>query len=156
MGQTYLELFDNITYENLEIKNLFEQIDIDVEYLIEKKSIEYYRIIDGQTPDKIAQMFYNDKKLYWLPLKMNNMSDYFYDWPMSDKELKEFMDYYYEDQDDKINTLTNQLLQTGDDFDLMKANIKSELYAKFYTENDNKKTIKILKPEFLDSFLQKL
>lgn len=152
----YTTLFGNITYSNLEIKNIFEQIKIDTNYLTDNKLVEYYRIKDGQTPDIVADIFYNDKTLYWLILLINDMRDYFYDWPMSDKELYDYIDRYAEDQDDEITELAEQIQQTGELLTDIKGTIKDQIYRKFYNENDNKKLIKVLKSEYLDSLLEQI
>jgi hypothetical protein len=151
-----MELFDNITYENLEIKNIFQQIEIDVDYLERNFLIDYYKIKDGERPDDIAYKFYNDRGLYWIPLKVNNMRDYFYDWPLSDSELKNFMDVYYTEKDDDIESLANSFLGTGDTLLSVKEDIKELLYQKFYTDNDNKKLIKMIKSRYIGSFIQQI
>jgi len=156
MAQTYLELFGIVNYDGKDIKNLYTQIEFDVDYLERNKLIDYYRVKDGETPDRVADYFYNDKRLYWLVLKLNGMNDYFYDWPMSDKELKEFMDEYYIEKDDDITSLAEELSDTGDDADIKKEEIKDELYTQFYTQNDTKKLIKVLKGQYLDSLMRQI
>lgn len=156
MARTYLELFDVINYDGKDIKNLYTQIEFDVDYLEREKLIDYYRIKDGETPDRVAEYFYNDKRLYWLILKLNDMRDYFYGWPLSDKELKEYMDEYYTEKDDEITELAEELSESGADIDIKKNEIKDELYQNFYTENDTKKLIKVLKGKYLDSLMKQV
>jgi hypothetical protein len=68
------------------------------------------------------------------------MLDYFYDFPMSDSELKAYTDQYYDD----YGSITG--------FDMT----KQELFESLQTQNEAKKSIKYLDPFYLQQFLYEL
>ena len=58
---------------------------------------DFYDVIDGQTPEFIADRYYGDVGLHWLVLITNDIIDVYNDWPMS---VKRFEDYVYGKYDD--------------------------------------------------------
>ena len=57
---------------------------------------DYYDVQSGQTPEFLANAFYNDPKLHWVLLLANDVMDYYHDWPLSnatfDRNLHELYD----------------------------------------------------------------
>ena len=57
---------------------------------------DYYDVQSGQTPEFLANAFYNDPKLHWVLLLANDVMDYYHDWPLSnatfDRNLQELYD----------------------------------------------------------------
>jgi hypothetical protein len=58
---------------------------------------DFYDVIDGQTPEFVADRYYGDVGLHWLILMTNDIIDVYTDWPMS---VKRFEDYVYSKYDD--------------------------------------------------------
>jgi len=48
-----------------------------------------YEIQDGETPEMVAYRFYEDPKLYWVILLVNNIINIRDEWPLSTQELSE-------------------------------------------------------------------
>ena len=59
-------------------------------------TFDYYDVQSGQTPEFLANAFYNDPKLHWVLLLANDVMDYYHDWPLSnatfDRNLHELYD----------------------------------------------------------------
>ena len=49
-----------------------------------------HSVTSGERPEQIADEYYNDPSLHWVILLVNNITDPFYGWPLSEKE---FLDY---------------------------------------------------------------
>ena len=49
-----------------------------------------YTVQDGERPDQISYDYYNDEQYYWIILQINEITDYYNQWPLSNKELEEF------------------------------------------------------------------
>jgi len=49
-----------------------------------------YVIKNGQRPDQISYETYGDEQYYWIILQINEIVDYYNEWPLSDKELQEY------------------------------------------------------------------
>ena len=52
-------------------------------------------MIDGETPEIVADKFYNDSELYWIILMANEMIDPRFDWPLSYVNLLNYVDNKY-------------------------------------------------------------
>lgn len=147
----YTDLFEEIRYNDVKIRNIFKQINIDVDYLESKNAFTYYNIKDGEKPEDVARSYYNESQLYWLVLKLNNMRDYFYDWPLTRRELDSYVDSYYEEQSDLIQS---QLANS--DTGVSEADIKEQIYEALYNENESKRKIRVLKLEYLEPILEEI
>lgn len=49
-----------------------------------------YVVQNGQRPDQISYEQYGDEQYYWIILQINEIIDYYNQWPLSDKELEEY------------------------------------------------------------------
>ena len=63
-----------------------------------KKNIvdfDYYDVKDGETPEMIAHKYYDDVNLHWTIMVVNDVIDYYEDWPMSVQKFEEFVKNKY-------------------------------------------------------------
>lgn len=51
---------------------------------------DQYHIKDGETPDLLANRWYNDPYKYWIILMFNDIVDPFYGWPLIEENLIEY------------------------------------------------------------------
>ena len=49
-----------------------------------------YNVKNGERPDQISYELYGDEQFYWVLLQINEITDYYSQWPLSDKELDEY------------------------------------------------------------------
>jgi len=49
-----------------------------------------YRIVDGDTPDTLANQWYGDSNKYWIILLFNDIVNPFYDWPLIHDNLVQY------------------------------------------------------------------
>ena len=49
-----------------------------------------YSVQDNETPDQISYKEYGDEQFYWIILQMNDIIDYYNQWPLSNLELEEY------------------------------------------------------------------
>lgn len=52
--------------------------------------VEYY-VKDGQRPEQISYELYGSEAYYWVILQINDVIDYYNEWPLSQVELNEFI-----------------------------------------------------------------
>ena len=50
-----------------------------------------YDVKNGEKPEDIAFKFYGDAELHWVVLMTNNVTDRFYQWPMTQPQFDEFL-----------------------------------------------------------------
>lgn len=75
---------------NLLICVLPSRVNIDDAFIMRP-----HRIAEGETPEGLAYMLYDDAKLYWTILVINNIVNPFIDWPISDRAMPEFVEKKY-------------------------------------------------------------
>ena len=97
----YFQDFPNIKYalrankagktEGIEIKDYFNLLKVRDDIFREDTIYSPYRIKNGQRPDQVSYDFYGDEQFYWIVLQVNDITDYYNEWPLSEDELTEFV-----------------------------------------------------------------
>jgi len=54
-----------------------------------------YVVKDGERPDQISYEQYGDEQFYWMILQINDITDYYNQWPLSYRELEEYCNKKY-------------------------------------------------------------
>lgn len=89
------QMFDvNVDKHGYALYNLNDTLSIK-----NNVSNSYFRTYipsEEETPLLIAHKLYNDVRLYWVILKLNNISDAFY--KFSPNDIVKYLDYTYVDQ----------------------------------------------------------
>lgn len=93
----YLDLFPKMLYisgldgSSRLITNLLTRVDVIQEALNNASLYYQYDIQDGDTPEIVADKFYNDSELHWVVLMFNQMYDPFYDWPLHYQQFQKYI-----------------------------------------------------------------
>jgi|AntRauTorcE11897_2_1112592.scaffolds.fasta_scaffold21901_2 hypothetical protein len=113
----------------------------------------YYDVMDGETPEMIADRVYEDPSLYWVILLFNEIFDIDEHWPLSNYDLNNYVDRKY---DDPFDTHHYESAATGAivDFDHV-AYDRIKVTNKEYEIrlNDDKRRVKIPAPEFVPNIV---
>jgi hypothetical protein len=56
-----------------------------------------YNIQDGDTPEIIAEKYYDDPYRFWMVLYSNNLLDPLWDWPMAERQFTVYLESLYAD-----------------------------------------------------------
>ena len=98
---TYFRNFPNINYalrankagrvEGIQIKDYFNLLKVRDDIFREDTLYSPYRVKNGQRPDQISYDFYGDEQFYWVILQINDITDYYNEWPLSEDELTAFV-----------------------------------------------------------------
>ena len=72
---------------------------------LKKNSAAYYKIVvtDDDSPEILADKFYNDVEKHWIILMMNDIIDPQFDWPLKERDLVKFINNKY-----SVNAANNQ------------------------------------------------
>ena len=98
----YFQMFPDTLYDAKGNGNYTVMKDIltRVKLVASKKenilNFDYYNVQDGETPEMIAHRYYGDVNLHWTILAINDIVDYYEDWPMSVQRFEEFVKEKYE------------------------------------------------------------
>ena len=127
-----------------------------------------YDVRDGEKPEDIAYKWFGDAQLHWVILMTNNVTNRYYDWPMSDVQFQEFLtDKYGAGSEDAIHhyeipkssgRLTAQgpndyshLVEVNSDTDNA-SSISNREYEE--REQDKKRSIRLLDKRYLNDFIE--
>lgn len=71
-----------------------------------------YNVQDGDTPEIVAEKYYDDPYRYWMVLYSNNLLDPLWDWPMTERQLTTFLDSKYADAASAMNMSVYDYINT--------------------------------------------
>jgi hypothetical protein len=115
-----------------------------------------YDVQNGETPEIVSFNLYETTDYHWVILLMNDIIDPRYDWPLSDINVRKYTESKYGSDDANVYGIhhyqispTNPIIVDSTYPEAVSvSNIEYEL-----AENEKKRRIKILKKEFLPSFV---
>lgn len=165
----YFKNFDNLIYD-LTIKTDKEQnvhiipdLTTRVSTYYRPKDLEVicnvYMINNNETPEQIAYKIYKDPLLHWTILYINEISDVYSEWPLTESKLVEYC------QDKYGSSLydTRWTVKIPEQI-VMDRPLIEELYGMDYAidvtnwdyevdKNEQKRFIKVIKPEYIGTFV---
>jgi len=162
----YFKEFPTIPYDSegngkfKDVKNLLRRVGVRAKIKTNTSLYDTYDVKNGETPESIAHKLYGDSELHWVILLLNNVTDRFHDWPMSEAQFLQFVNdkydnvdaiHHYEipqssgDTSKKINVGTS-----NSDYPTATAITNFEHEQE---QQDNKRKIRLLDPSFVPSFV---
>lgn len=99
---SYFDMFPKVFYDSKGngnysvMTNLLRRVKLVDDAKLNIVDFDYYDVKDGETPEMIAHKYYGDVNLHWTILTVNNVVDYYEDWPMSVQRFEEFVKEKYE------------------------------------------------------------
>ena len=99
---SYFDMFPNIYYSAKGdgkftiMKDLLARVKLIANVKDNILGFDYYDVKDGETPEMIAYKYYGDVNLHWTILVVNDVIDYYEDWPMSVQRFEQFVKDKYD------------------------------------------------------------
>ena len=157
-------------------KNFFRRYKLSDDVFSNAVLFKKYAIQDGERPDQLADDAYGNPFYDWVILLTNNMVNAQYDWPMTNYELYRVLESEFDDPYGTIHHYeTYKIAQypAGLHVDaqfynsMHKININGTILIKngdemcrpitvaehYHTENEKKREIYLLKPGYVQSFV---
>ena len=166
----YFEKFPKILYDIDNTKNYKLVTDIlrrvKVRESLKENAVIYdkYDVDNGDTPETVAYKIYGSVRYYYVILLLNDIKDRYYDWPLSDSAFETYVKnkysnpsaiHHYEIAQSSGSTTSNG----PDDYDYLIEVNSTQAGAVAVTNyqyeqrlQDQKRQIKLLKPDFLRAF----
>ena len=135
----YFYNIPNVTYEDgSTYKNLYLRYDINT--LLDGYQNIYITVqaSDISSLESLSMQFYETKQYFWIIALANNMTDCLYDFPLKNEEIRELAQKQFD----------AGIYPTGYSVD--------QIYQDLYDENEDKKIIKILRPEYVNILMQRI
>ena len=97
----YFRYFPNMQYSvsankagiptNINIKDYFHLLKIRDDIFREETMYAPYDIKNGERPEQVSRKLYGDEQFYYIILQVNDIIDYYNQWPLSQFELEQFV-----------------------------------------------------------------
>ena len=162
----YFNNFPTIPYDSKgtgefkDVKNLLRRVGIRAKVKSNTMLYDTYDVKNGETPESIAFKLYDDAELHWIVMLVNNITDRFHDWPLSEAQFLNFVNekysnpnaiHHYEiEQESGDTSIKIDIGTSNSDYPLATAITNYEYEQE---EQDNKRKIRLLDPSFIDSFV---
>ena len=124
-----------------------------------------YDVPSGERPEDTAFKHFGDAELHWVILLTNNITDRYYDWPLSFQDFETFVKDKYANPDGihhyEVTTSSGKTTGNGPDDYSHKIEVNSDASGAQSVSNreyeqrlqDQKRLIKLLNPSFLGIFI---
>ena len=86
----------------INIKDYFHLLKPRDDIFREETLYSDYVVKNGERPDQISKDFYGDEQYYWIILQINEITDYYNQWPLSQLELDEFITRKYQTTEESL------------------------------------------------------
>ena len=148
------------TYEFKDVTNLLRRVALRAKVKSNALVFDTYNVKEGETPESIADKLYDDPKLHWIIMIVNDISDRYHELPMT---TPQFLDYINEKYTDVNATHHYEIEQSSGD-STVKINIGSDNtdypaatiitnYEYEESEQDKRRQIRLLDPRFVQDFI---
>ncbi len=125
-----------------------------------------YDVPSGENPEDTAFKHFGDPELHWVILLTNNITDRYYDWPLSFQDFEAFIKDKYANPDGihhyEVTRSSGKSTGNGPDDYSHKIEVNSDATGAQSVSNrefeqrlqDQKRQINLLNPQFLGLFIQ--
>ena len=101
----YFKQFPTIPYDSKgtsefkSVKNLLRRVGIRAKVKSNSMLYDTYDVKNGETPESIAFKLYGEAELHWVIMLVNDITDRFHDWPMTEAQFSQFVHDKYDNVD---------------------------------------------------------
>jgi len=124
-----------------------------------------YDVADGERPEDIAFKYYGDPEYHWVILMTNNITDRYYQWPLTQPQFQEYIkDKYGAGNEDAVHhyeiTQTSGPTSSRDYSHMVECNsdetnptiISNRDYEQ--RKQDEYRQIRLLNPRYIETFVE--
>ena len=162
----YFKNFPTIPYdatgtgEFKSVKNLLRRVGIRAKVKSNTMIYDTYDVKNGETPESIAFKLYDDAELHWVVMLVNDITDRFHDWPLTEAQFLQYVNdkytnvdaiHHYEISQESGNTKKKIDIGT-DNTDYPTATAITN-YEHEQEVQDDKRKIRLLSPTYIGQFV---
>lgn len=157
----YFRHFRTIEYAGFDVKDITQRVAFFEEISKNDFRSSDYIVKDGETPESLAQDFYDNPELFWVILAMNGMINPFTDWVLDTNQFESYLRRKYDNPD----AVKEWVLPDGRRFPadptlgLNLTGLQSQgipITFRHYEElmNEAKRRIRVVRPEMMSKVLE--
>ena len=163
----YFDNFPTIPYDSeltgqyKDVKNLLRRVGIRAKVKANTLLFDTYDVRNGETPESLAFKLYGNAELHWVIMLVNNITDRYHDWPMTEAQFLQFIKDKYTD----VNGVHHyEITQTSGDTSI-KIDVGTDNtnysdatlitnYEYEQEQQDAKRKIRLLDPSYMSDFVE--
>tara|TARA_B100001113_G_scaffold129494_1_gene105780 strand:- start:2238 stop:2765 length:528 start_codon:yes stop_codon:yes gene_type:complete len=163
----YFKNFPTIPYDSQgngkfkDVKNLLRRVGLRSKIKSNAALFDTYDVKNGETPESIAFKLYGDSELHWIIMLMNDITDRYHDWPMSEAQFLQFVNDKYSDPNGihhyeipQSSGDTSKKINIGTDNTDYPTATAITNFEHEQEQQDIKRKIRLLDPSFTDQFVE--
>ena len=147
------------------VTDLMTRVKVREKVIDEMSLSDTYDVPSGERPEDTAFKHFGSAQYHWVILLTNNITDAYYDWPMSDQTFETFIRDKYSNPDGihhyEITTSSGKTTGDGPDDYSHKIEVNSDATGAQSVSNrefeqrlqDKKRKIKLLNEQYLSTFI---
>ena len=148
------------------VTDLMTRVKVREKVINETSLYDKYDVPSGERPEDTAFKHFGSAEYHWVVLMTNNITDAFYEWPMSEQDFEAFLkDKYAEPDGTHHYELTQSSGKTKangpDDYSYL-IEVNSDTTGAQNVSNrqfeqriqDERRTINLLNPSYLNTFIE--
>ncbi len=132
------------------IKNIFVRFILSEEIKNNYSLYDEYDVKDEETPEQVADFFYNDPLLHWIILHTNDIIDPRFEWPLKNYDLIRYCEGKY------TNIYSTHHYENSDGYIVESTFPGAVSVSNFQYEdrlNEEKRRIRVLKSQYVDALV---
>ena len=163
----YFDNFPTIPYDSeltgqyKDVKNLLRRVGIRAKVKANTLLFDTYDVRNGETPESLAFKLYGNAELHWVIMMINNITDRYHDWPMTEAQFLQFLKDKYSNIDgvhhyeiSQTSGNTKKKIDIGtDNTDYPSATLITN-YEYEQEQQDVKRKIRLLDPSYISQFTE--
>ena len=142
------------------VTNLLKRVAVRAKVKTNVLVFDTYDVRMGETPEEIADKLYNDPELHWVVLMMNDITDRYHQWPLTENQFLAHINDKYDNVD---ATHHYEISQTSGDTTI-KIDIGTDNsdhsgataitnYEYEVARQDEMRKIRLLDPSYIEQFV---
>jgi hypothetical protein len=148
------------------VTDLMRRIKVRSKIRDEASLYQTYDVPNGERPETTAFKHFGDTELHWVILMTNDITDAYYEWPLSEQDFETYVRDKYANPDavhhyEKTQSSGRQTGNGPEDY-THKVQVNSDAVGAQSVSNyeyeqrlqDERRTIKLLQPQFLGLFIE--
>ena len=153
--------YDSVgNYKFKDVTNLLRRVALRAKVKTSTLLYDTYDVKNGETPESLADKLYGDSELHWIIMLINDITDRYHEWPMSEAQFSQYLKDKYSNPDAVHHY---EISQESGDTDI-KINIGTSnadyptatLITNYEHEQklqDDRRKIRLLDPSFINQFV---
>ena len=148
------------------VVDLMTRVKVREKILDEASLYDKYDVPSGERPEDTSFKHFGSSQYHWIILLTNNITDVYYDWPMSEQSFETFIRDKYANPDGihhyEVTQSSGKTTGSGPDDYSHKIEVNSDATGAQSVSNreyeqrlqDEKRSINLLNPSYLTTFIE--